>query len=385
MKSLIYLDHAAATPLDKQVFEAMRPYLSDKFYNPSATYLAAKAVHSELETARKTVAVTLGARPPEIVFTAGGTEANNLALFGVARSHPRSHIVSTAIEHESILKPLLALEDEGVQHTLVSPQSDGVVEPAKIVAAITDKTVLVSVMYANNEIGVIEPIRQIAGQLEIIRRKRQAMGNKLPLYLHTDACQAANYLDIHVDRLGVDLMTLNGGKIYGPKQAGVLYIKTGVELEPLIFGGGQERGLRSGTENIAQSIGFTTALKLAQQARNQETRRLHQLQKLFFDELAARLPKAEINGSLKHRLPNNVHVTIPGQDNERLMMALDEKGIICGVGSACSASDEEPSHVLRAIGCSDTASRSSLRFTMGRDTDEQAIHTTVTTLANLVA
>jgi cysteine desulfurase len=378
----IYLDHAAATPLDPAVFEAMRPYFSAKFYNPSATYAPAREVRQALAQARGRVAHWLGSRPSEIVFTAGGTEANNLALFGVASQHDKAAFVSTEIEHDSILQPLAYLKQHGWQSNLVAPTEDGLIDPNAMAAAVTDRTVLVSVGYANNEIGTVQPIRKIAQALDRIRYDRRQRGIKTPLYFHTDACQAANYLDLHVTRLGVDLLTLNGGKIYGPKQSGALFVKAGVVLAPLILGGGQERTRRSGTENVAAIIGLAAALDLAQTMRHEEGLRLRKLQ----EELIAgfqRIPDAVINGSLKYRLPNNVHVTIPGQDNERLLILLEQAGILAAAGSACSASNEEPSHVLRAIGLSDAAARASLRFTMGRETTADAVKIAIKTLAKL--
>jgi cysteine desulfurase len=221
-------------------------------------------------------------------------------------------------------------------------------------------------MYANNEVGTIEPLREVA---ELVAQKRaERRKDGLPLYLHTDACQAPNYLDLHVARLGVDLMTINGGKIYGPKQSGALFVGAHVELKPQILGGGQERNLRSGTENVAQAVGLATALDIAQAMRHDEAKRLQELQKYFFAELEKAVPTAVVNGSRKKRLPNNLHITIPSVDNERLLMQLDEAGILAAAGSACSASDEEPSHVLRAMGISDADAQSSLRAAMGRGT-----------------
>jgi cysteine desulfurase len=379
------LDHAAATPVSDGVLAAMRPYFADKFYNPSATYLAATATKKDLERARADVAVVLGARPAEVIFTAGGTEANNLAIKGIALAFPGSHIVTTALEHDSVREPLKALKQQNTSHTEVLPEPDGRVGLGKVAHAITDNTVLVSVMYANNEIGTVQPIREIAQAIKQETENRKQNGNNLPLYLHTDACQAPNYLDIHVSRLGVDLMTLNGGKIYGAKQSGVLYAASPVRLMPLIHGGGQERGMRSGTENVAAAVGFAAALQQAQDKRKDESNRLQQLQTLFFNELETALPNIVINGSRKHRLPNNVHVTIAGSDNERLIFGLDEAGIMAAAGSACSASREEPSHVLSALGLSDEQARSSLRFTMGRATTEDDIKKTVRMLAKLVA
>jgi cysteine desulfurase len=363
---VIYLDYAAATPLDPAVLKAMQPYLADDFYNPSATYSAALEVKKTVGEARSKVAHWLGARPSEIIFTAGGTEANNLAIHGVMREFPTGNIVVSALEHESVLVPA---REYDYREAAVGP--DGRLDLANLRQKIDDKTVLVSIMYANNEVGTVQPIREIAKLVAEVRRQRGPKG--LPLYLHTDACQAANYLDLHVAGLGVDLMTINGGKIYGPKQSGALYVKAGLKLKPLISGGGQERGLRSGTENVASIIGLATALDLAQSKRHVEAKRLQELQRLFFKLLEEQIPTAQINGSRKYRLPNNLHLTIPGQDNERLLIQLDEAGIMAAAGSACSASNEEPSHVLHALGLSDEQTRASLRLTMGRSTTEEEI------------
>jgi cysteine desulfurase len=361
MKSPIYLDYAAATPLDERVLKAMQPFYAEKFYNPSATYLAAKGVSYDLNDARARVASQLGARPAEVIFTAGGTEANNLAIHGIMQRYPDGNLVVSAIEHESVLAPA---HEYDCREAGVLP--DGTIDLQQLETLIDEKTVLVSVMYANNEVGTIEPLKDVADLVAKKRAERDKDG--LPLYLHTDACQAANYLDLHVSRLGVDLMTVNGGKIYGPKQSGALFVGARVELAPQILGGGQERNLRSGTENVAQSVGFAAALETAQAMRHEETKRLQELQHYFFVELEKALPTAAINGSRKKRLPNNLHFTLPGIDNERLLMQLDEVGILAAAGSACSASDEEPSHVLKAMGSSDADAQASVRATMGRGT-----------------
>jgi cysteine desulfurase len=380
MQRPIYLDHAATTPLDAAVLAAMQPYLTDQFYNPSALYSAARAVKKDVEAARARVAHWFGARPSEIVFTAGGTEANNMAIHGVMQKYPTANVVVSSIEHDAVLEPTQQYE-----HTVVAVMPDGTVDVEQLRRSIDDQTVLVSIMYTNNEIGTIEPIHRIALMLEEIRTARRSSGNAMPLYFHTDACQAAAYLDLHVSRLGIDLMTINGSKIYGPKQCGVLYVKAGLVLQPLVYGGGQERGLRSGTESVANIVGLAMALDLVQAHRGDEAKRLQALQQLFFGLLAEKVPSATINGSLKHRLPNNVHVTFAGQDNERLMMFLDERGVLTAAGSACSASSDEPSHVLKAIGLSDAEARASLRFTMGRSTDEAAIRYTVDALVDIIS
>jgi cysteine desulfurase len=228
-------------------------------------------------------------------------------------------------------------------------------------------------MYANNEVGSVQPIKQIAATLETIRQNRKKSGNTTPLYLHTDAAQAANYLDLHVHRLGVDLMTVNGGKIYGPKQSGALFVRSGIVLEPLLYGGGQEQGKRSGTENVAAFIGFAKALELASEQRHKESERLQELQAYCIQQLENDIPNIVINGSIKRRLPNNVHLTVSGTDNERLLYGLEDKGVICAAGSACSASKEEASHVLLAMGISENDARSSLRLSFGRQTTKRDI------------
>ncbi len=379
-KPSIYLDYAAATPMSVAVTAAMTPYLRDQFYNPSATYQAAINIKKDIELARSQVAEVLGSRSSEVVFSAGGTEANNMAIHGVMSQFPDANIVISSIEHESVREPAAQFDCKEA-----SVDERGIIDTEKLKNLIDDKTVLVSIMHANNEIGTVQPIRRIAQIVKDVRASRQKSGNKLPLYLHTDACQAANYLDLHVSRLGVDLMTLNGGKIYGPKQSGALFVKAGLQLNPLIRGGGQERGARSGTENVAGIVGFGTALVEAQQLKNTELKRLSELQKLFFDNVTKNIPTATINGSLKLRLPNNVHITIPGQDNERLLIQLDEAGIMAAAGSACSASHEESSHVLKACGITDKNARASLRFTFGRQTTTQDIEKTIQTLAKITA
>jgi cysteine desulfurase len=378
-KNQIYMDHAAATPVEPAVFAIMEPYFSKGFYNPSATYGIAVQVHKDLETARAKVAHWFGARSSEIIFTAGGTEANNLAIHGVMAKYPEGNMIVCAIEHDSVLAPAAQYS-----HRLLPVTDKGIVDTAKLSKLIDDKTALVSVMYANNEVGSIQPIREVAKIIETVRQSRRKSGNKLPIYLHSDACQAAAYLDLHAARLGADLISINGGKIYGPKQSGTLYVKAGTVLEPLIYGGGQERGLRSGTENVAGSIGLATALDLVQTNRHGEVKRLQDLQQKFIRLLQEKIPSAVINGSLKYRLPNNIHITISGQDNERLLFALDEAGILAAAGSACSASNEEPSHVLKAMGISDQDAQASLRFTMGKETTAQQVEKTVHALTTLV-
>jgi cysteine desulfurase len=372
---LIYLDYAAATPLDKRVEEAMKPYYRDLFYNPSATYSKALETKKALNSARTSVARILGAKPSEIIFTAGGTEANNLAVKGLLSRHPKGNIVFSSIEHDSVINPAKKFESE-----IVKVDQTGIIDIEDIIPKIDDQTVLVSVMYVNNEIGTIQPIAKIANVISEIRIKRLEKGIITPIYFHTDACQASNYLDIHIARLGVDMMTLNGGKIYGPKQSGILFVKAGTILDPIIEGGGQEHGLRSGTESVATANGVAEALKIAQSTRKEESKRLSEIRDYFYTELQIINPKIIINGNYKHKVANNVHLTIPGSDNEAVLFRLDQQNILAAAGSACSASSLEPSHVLGAIGMSDDLSRSSIRITLGRQTTKQQLDIVVKVL-----
>lgn len=361
-----------------EVLEAMRPFFSDEFYNPSAVYLSAKNVKSRLDEFRRSVANLLGSRPAEITFTAGATEANNLAVQGIARQFPDGEILISAVEHESVTAPA-GLFGAG----RIPVDENGLIILNKLSNLINDKTVLVSVMLVNNELGTIQPLADIAKLIAEIRRRRQSEGNGLPIYLHTDAAQAGNYLDLHTGRIGVDMMSLNGGKLYGPKQSGALYVKAGVKLRPLILGGGQESGLRSGTENVAAIAGFAKALELAQAGRRQTADHLTVLRKNFEEQLSNNFETATINGG-RHRAPHITSVTFPGQDNERLMMQLDELGIMCAVGSACSASSEEPSAVLRAIGLSEDLAQATLRFSLGTATDQAGIDAAISALRTIL-
>ncbi|HEY5550119.1 MAG TPA: cysteine desulfurase family protein [Candidatus Saccharimonadales bacterium] len=367
MSRNIYLDYAAATPVDPLVFKAMEPYFSDKFHNPSATYLAAKQVRKALEQARADIAICLGAKTAEIVFTAGATEANNLAIQGVMKQFPEGEVLVSAIEHESVLEPANLFN-----HRIIPVTKEGIIDLGKFEKMIGSKTVLVSVGMVNNELGTVQPLREIAKIL-----------NKSSILLHTDAAQAPSYFDIHVSRLGVDLMSINGGKIYGPKQSGVLYVKAGVKLMSLIVGGGQEFNLRSGTENVAGAVGLATALRLTQMRRKNEAARLKSLRALFIRELEKDLPKTIINAPNKNASPHILSVTSPGCDNERLMIQLDEAGIQAATGSACAAANVEPSHVLSAIGLTDDEARATLRFSFGRQTTEADIHKVVKILNKL--
>ncbi len=363
----IYLDYAAATPLDKRVLAAMQPFFADQFYNPSSPYQLAKQVRGAVDDARVRVAHWLGAKTAEVIFTAGATESINLAVTGVMRKHPNANVLVSAIEHEAVLAAAKQFANK-----LIPVKSDGSTDLEELKKLIDDKTVLVSVGYANNEIGTIQPISEIAELLREVKQLRRLKNNPLPLYLHTDASQAACYLDLHASRLGADMITLNGGKMYGLKQTGVLYVNAHVELMPLVAGGGQEMGVRSGTENVAGIIGLATALDIAQLERKEAVKKASLLRDQLQAQLS-KLPDTAINGNQKRRLPNLLHVSWPGLDGERLVMMLDEQGLMASTGSACAANKQTASHVLKAIGLKSKLVAGSLRLSLGRQTTAKEI------------
>jgi cysteine desulfurase len=380
----IYLDHAAATPLDARVLKAMMPYLETEFSNPSSIYGAARITRLAIEDARALIADCLGAKTTEIIMTSSGTESNNLAVQGVLRAHPGAHWVTSAIEHDAVLSCLEPMQRQGFAATTLPVNSSGYIEITALTAAVTDETVLVSLMFANNEIGTIQPIVDAAEVIAQVRADRLTRGIELPLYLHTDACQAAGYLDLHVSRLRVDLMTINGAKIYGPKGAGLLYVRHGVQLEPLLYGGGQERDRRSGTENVAGAVGLALALRLAVDERHTEAHRLVSLRDHLNTELERLIPDIILNGDLKRRLPNNLNYTIPGANGEAVVLYLDKVGIMASTGSACSSGDLDPSHVLLALGRTTTEADQSLRLSFGRSTDMAAIEGVMSELPKII-
>jgi len=359
-EKILYLDHAAATPMDDRVFEAMRPYLTTQFFNPSSPYAPAVQVRRDYEAAKARVAATFGGRADEVVMTAGATESINLAFTAVS-----GHVVTSQIEHEAVLA---AARRRG--HTLVVPTDKGIITPEAIAAAITTTTQLVSVQLANNELGTVQPVRAIADMIDTIRQERRSSGDVTPLYLHCDASQGFGQIDVHAARLGVDLLTLNAGKMYGPKQVGLLWVKPGSMIEPVIVGGGQERGLRSGTENVAGVIAFACAAELAAEKRKHEAARLLRLRDMMQRRLQEALPDLVVSGHPKKRLPGSLHVSVPGLDAERLIFALEARGVLLATGSACAANKGTRSHVLTAIGLSDEIADGSLRITLGRHVDE---------------
>lgn len=378
MSNPIYLDYASATPVDDRVLKAMSPFWQNNFYNASTIYLGGQEAKRQLAGFRQTIAEILGVKSAEIIFTSSGTEANNLAIKGIMNNFSKeASALTTAIEHSSVLEPL-----KNYKHKVMPLQFNGRLAVDELKKSLTSNTVLVSVQYANNEIGTIQDLKAISNIITEVRKSRLKNKNKLPIYLHSDACQAVNYLNINPSRLGVDLMTINGGKIYGPKGSGLLYVKSPVKLKPLIEGGGQEFGLRSGTENLAAVAGLAKALKIAITMRQNESLRLAKLSKNFCEAVLKTMPLAELNSPTKNRLPNILNFSFNNIDNERLIMRLDMAGVYCSAGSACSASSEEPSHVLSALKLGQPRISSSIRFSMGRMTTEFELKKAVKILAD---
>lgn len=359
---LIYLDYAAATPLDSQVMVAMQPYLSELFYNPSAPYQPARKVRADIEKARHNVAQIIGARANEIIFTAGATESINLA-FGT-----NGHIITANTEHPAVLEAAKVKE-----HTIIKVNEKGRVDPVTIKNAIRPETILISIALVNNETGVIQDIKAIADIISSERKRRAENNDPHPIYLHTDASQAAGVIDLHIARLGVDLMTLNGAKIYGPKQTGILYANSSVELSPIISGGGQERGLRSGTENVAGIIGFAAALEITERKRKTEIERLKKLHTQLLDILQNEFKDLIVIGDQKHHTPHILTVAWPGLEAERVLFGLEAENVLVATGSACAANKDTRSHVLLALDLSPEIIDGSLRFSFGRQTTSDEI------------
>ena len=359
----IYLDYNSTTPVDPRVLAAMLPYLAENFGNANSIHSSGQRARAAVDAARQAVAELLGAKAAEIVFTCGGTEADNLAIFGIVNpcDQPRKHVVTTAIEHHAVLNTAQALEKQGVDVTYVPVSRGGIVDPEDIREAIRPETVLLSVMLANNEIGTIQPIEEIG-----------RIAAEEDVYFHCDAVQAAGKMAIDVRKLGVDLLSISGHKLYAPKGVGALFVKAGTELGPMFFGGHHERDRRPGTENVPGIVGLGKAAQLAMENLDADAPRLAALRDRFENALLA-LPGVRVNGSVRERAPNTSNLSFDAAGGEALVIALDLQGVMCSSGAACSSGAVEPSHVLTAIGLAPDQARSSLRFSLGRPTTEQEI------------
>jgi len=367
-RKTIYLDYAATTPVDKKVLDAMLPFLKGKFGNPSSLHAFGQEAKVAVEKARESVAEFLKCSPLEVLFTSGATEANNLALKGVLlQQKERPHVITSAIEHESVLDVIKELENEGaVEASFIAPNKEGLVSVEDVRRAIKSNTKLISLMYANSEVGSVQPIAEMG-----------KIAGKANVLFHTDAVQAANYLECSVKMLHADLLTLSSHKIYGPKGVGVLYVKEGTPLSAILRGGGQEQDMRSGTENVAGIVGMGEAVAELSNPKHQVRHvALRQLRDRLAKELG-KVPGVSVTGTMGNRLPNNVHVVIEGVEGRDMVQLLDRKGIAVSTGSACSERSQSPSHVLLAMGYSEKEALSALRMTLGKETSKDDIATTV--------
>lgn len=355
----VYLDHNATTPVDPEVLAAMLPYFGEEYGNASSIHSFGQRARGAVEEARESVAALFGASPSEIMFSSGGTESNNHAIFGAVATATgeRKHVITSAVEHNAVLDPCQALERRGVEVTFLPVDREGLVNPEDVRRAIRPETVLITIMLANNELGTIQPIEEIG-----------KIATERAVVFHTDAVQAAGKIPIDVKKLGVNLLSISGHKLYGPKGAGALYIRKGTRLEPLLYGGHSERDRRPGTEDVTGIAGLGKAAELAMSRMAEETQRISALRDRLEQGLLDRIPFARVNGSRVHRTPNTTNLTLPFVEGEAMVIALDLKGIACSTGAACSAGSVEPSHVLTAIGLAPEDARATLRLSLGHQT-----------------
>lgn len=365
----LYLDYAAGTPVVPGVLDAMLPYFGNEYHNPSSMHTGGRKAHRVLDEARAAIAGMINAESDEIIFTGSGTESANLAIIGAARAAKvkGNHVIISSVEHKAVLEAAKSLTKEGFEVTCLPVDRYGMIDPGTLISHLRDETILVSVIYANNEIGTVVPIQELSAKIAdaCVNRKRPV--------IHTDACQAISYLDVDVRALGVDLMTFNSAKVGGPTGVAALYKRRDVRLSPLMYGGEQEQLLRPGTEALPLLKGFAYALEITRSLRAKEADRLLELRQYFIHELENRIPGLLVNGHPTAALPNIVHVTIPGIEGEAMLLMLDEHGIAASTGSACSAFDLRPSHVLSAIGQESDLIHGSIRFSFGRDTDKEKL------------
>ena len=376
----IYLDHAATTPVDREVLKAMEPFYSDIFGNASSLHQFGQRAAEAVKDARKKIAKFLNCETDEIIFTSGATEADNLAVQGTVKDKSGAHIITTAIEHPAVLEVCKNLESKGVEVSYLKPQADGIIPADKIKEEIKDNTALISVMYVNNEIGTIQPIKEIG---EIIKEvnKNRAINRQNKIIFHTDAVQAMNYCNMDVNELGVDLMSISGHKVYGPKGIGVLYLRKDTAIRPIQFGGHHEQGIRPGTLNTPAIVGIGKAVELISSRQNSK---IEKLRNYLWQQIQNKISNVKLNGSLEKRVPNNLNISFEGVEGESLMLDLDIANIAVSTGSACSSGSLEPSHVLMAIGLSHEDAHGSLRITLGKDNTKEEIDFVIKKLSESV-
>ena len=370
---MIYLDNAASTKIHDDVLEDMMPYLKEQYGNPSSIHRYGRFAHKAIEKARKQIAYLINANPSEILFTSGGTESNNTALYGIAKKNPGSRIITSSIEHDAILEPCKKLEKEGFDIIYLPVNNYGLVDPLILKENLTENTCLVSIMFGNNEVGTVEPISDFV-----------KICNERNIPFHTDAVQATGKIRIDVKELGIDLLSISSHKINGPKGIGALYIRKGISIDPVILGGGQENGLRSGTENVANIVGFGKACELSRINLLENISRMKELRDYLSTKIIQEISEVTLNGHPKSRLPNNIHFTFLGVNGEDLLIKLDENEIAASTGSACSVKIQKASHVLQAMGFSHEQITGSLRLTIGISNNLEEMDKTVEILKKVV-
>ncbi|MCX8126364.1 MAG: cysteine desulfurase [Dehalococcoidia bacterium] len=383
MTRKVYLDHAATTPVHPKVVEAMLPYFTEKFGNPSAAYWLGQEAHEAITRSRAVVADVLGCAPKEIVFTSGATESINNALKGVAFASSDAsgnHIITSSVEHHAVLETCKFLKRFGFEVTFLPVDHTGLVDPLDVGRAITPRTILVSVMLANNEVGTIEPVAEIG---KVVRERSQKLGRKI--VFHTDAVQAAEWLDLNVDALGVDMLSLSAHKFFGPKGVGILYLRRGTPFLTQQCGGAQEDGRRAGTENVAGIVGLGEALRLAVEYRDSNAAHCRRLRDRFIKEVEARIPDVQLTGHRTQRLPNNASFCFKHIDGGAILLHLDFLGVAASSGSACSTGSTEPSHVLISMGIPAEVARGSVRFSFGPGNTDDDVDYTLSVLPDVVA
>ncbi len=374
-KRIVYADHAATTYVKSEVFDAMKPYFTEKYGNPSSVYLVGRESKRAIEEAREKVAKALGAQPGEIFFTGSGSEADNWAIKGVAYANRQkgNHIITTKFEHHAVLHTCEFLETQGFEVTYLPVDKNGLVDPEKVRGAIRDTTILITVMFANNEIGTIQPIEEIG---KIAKEKG--------IYFHTDAVQAVGNVEIDVNKLNVDLLALSAHKIYGPKGVGALYIRKGIKISSFIHGGGQERGKRASTENVAGIVGLGKAIELASQNLTEYKQKLIELRERTINTILEKIPYTRLNGDRQKRLPGNVNFSFEFIEGESLLLLLESKGIYASSGSACTSGSLDPSHVLLSIGLPHEIAHGSLRLSLGEENTEADVDYILEVLPDIV-
>ncbi len=375
MNKIYYFDHAATTAVNEEVLKTMLPYFSYSFGNPSSAYTIGRRNKMAIDLARQRIAKVINAQPKEIYFTSCGSESDNLAIKGVtyANTRRKKHIITTKIEHHAVLNTCKTLEEEGIEITYLNVDKEGKISLEELENAISDDTILISIMTANNEIGTIEPIKKIGN----IARTHKVL-------FHTDAVQAIGNIEIDVEEMNIDLLSMSAHKFYGPKGVGALYVKNGIEFKQIQDGGHQEKGKRAGTENVAGIVGMGKAIEIAYKNIKEHNKKLIELREYCIEKLQSKIQNMKINGSMTDRLPGNINISFPGEDSTELLLKLDERGICTSAGSACNTGQATPSHVLMAIGLNNEQAEGTLRITLGRENTKEEIDYLIDSIVEII-